>query len=281
MDRSRRKPSPSEIADSLRNFPKWRFQSLIFRQVCRIYMVLRGQLADLTREFSFCRQRLDDLMGRFRHIPAEVNPVKETSLFPAGCSSIDQAVQALRASIKPEELRTLDKALQKQIEQSYQALFSVCMSSINMLGNLHGVIEEQTRTFLAQRLGELNVGEMFFARFNDQDTAVRAVKYIYDMAAPPVTTSRPVSKEICVVAVPDGELNNSFQQVARQALPGKVLDFTTSAEEVLIYREWPQLSLTTLPQLGALAQDAYNQMQQSGQGSAHARGDVGHWLGID
>jgi len=280
-ERGRRKPSPSEIADSLRNFPKWRFQSLIFRQVCRIYMVLRGQLADLTREFRFCRQRLDDLMGRFRQIPVESSPVRETSLFPAGCASIDQAVQALRASIKPEELRSLDKTLQKQIEQSFQALFSVCMSSINMLGNLHGVIEEQTRSFLAQRLGELNVGEMFFARFADADTAVRAVKYIHEQAVPPVTTGRPVSKEICVVAMPDGELNNAFQQVARQALPGKVLDFTTSAEEVLVYREWPQLPLTALPQLGPMAEDAYNQMQQSGQGSAHARGDVGQWSEID
>ena len=41
-ERGRRRPSPAEIAESLRNFPKWRYQNLIHRQVCRIYMTLRS-----------------------------------------------------------------------------------------------------------------------------------------------------------------------------------------------------------------------------------------------
>jgi hypothetical protein len=280
-EHGRRKASASEIAECLKNFPKWRFQSLVFRQVCRVYMVVRGQLADFTREIRFCRQRLEDLMTRFRLLPVETGMVFDTSLFPKGCSSVEQAVQSLRESIRPDELRSLDKTLQRAIEHSYQALFSVCMSSINMLGNLHSIIEEHARSFLSQRLGELNVGEMFFAKYNDAETSVRAVKYIYDRAMPPVQSNRPVSKEVCIVAVPEGEQNPTFQQVARSALQGRMIDFTTSAEEILVYREWPRVPLITLPQLSPLAEDAYNQMQQASPGSPHTRNDMGRWFDID
>ncbi len=280
-ERARRKPSPAEIAEALKNFPKYRCQNLLHRQVCRIYLSLRGQLGDLQREFQFCRQRLDELMGRFRAIPIEESPLSDTTLFPAGCASIEQAVKVLRESIKPEELRSLDKGLQRNIEQSYQALFSVCMSSINMLGNLQGIVEEQARSFLSQRLGDSNVGEMFFARFGDVDAATVAIKQIHEQAAPPVRNSRPIAQEICVLALPEGEYQQTFQQIARQALPGKVLDFVPSSDEVLIYREWPRVPLTALPQLSPHAEDAYTQMLSSGQGTPHTRNDIVKWFDID
>jgi eukaryotic-like serine/threonine-protein kinase len=277
----RRKPSPAEISEGLRTFPKWRCQSLVHRQVCRIYLAMRSQLADLDREFQFCRQRLDDLMSRFRGIPIEELPRSEFTLFPPGCSSIQQAVNALRESVRPEEMRALDKALQKNIEQAYQALFSVCMSSINMLGNLHGIVEEQARAFLAERLGDCNVGEMFFARFADTDQALQAIKRIHEQAAPPVRSSRPIMHEVCALAVPEGMRQGAFQQIGRQALPGKALDFVPSSEEILVFREWPRFPLTALPQLSPMAEDAYAQMQQSGQNTPHTRSDVGKWFDID
>jgi eukaryotic-like serine/threonine-protein kinase len=280
-ERGRRKTSPAEIADHFRNFPKWRVHSLVHRQLCRIYLQMRSQLTDLAREFQFCRERLDDLTTRFKQVPSEPRPENETFLFPTGCSSVDSAVKALCESIKADELRALDKTLQRQIEKTYQALFSVCMSSINMLGNLHGVVEEQARAFLAAKLGDSNVGEMFFARFADGDSAVKAVRQIYEQAAPPLRINRPITQEICILAVPDGDSSKAFQKTAGTALAGKPLDFTVSTEEILVYREWPRFPFASLPQLGPMATDAYNQMQQSGQGLAHSRSDIGQWHEIE
>ncbi len=280
-EKGRRKPSPIEISEALCNFPKWRYQNLLHRQVCKIYMVLRGQLTDLAREFQFCRQRLDDLMLRFRQIPVENSAKPESTLFPAGCASIDQAVKALWESVRPDELRSLDKALQKNIENTYQALFSVCMSSINMLGNLHGIVEEQARSFLAARLGECNVSEMFFSRFGNTDAVLKAIKNIHEQAAPNLKISRPIMQEVCVLALPEGTAGISFQQVARQALPGKALDFVPSAEEILVYREWSRFPLVALPQLSQTAEDAYNQLWQGGNGNPHMRTDVGQWFDIE
>ncbi len=279
-ERVRRKPSPAEIAENLRNFPKWRYQNLVHRQVGRIYMILCSQLADLNREFQFCKQRLDDLMQRFRHMPIEEISQPEMTLFPTGCASVEAAVQALRDGIQPHEMRALDRTMQKSIEQAYQALFSVCMSSINMLGNLHGIVEEQSRAFLANLIGDSNVGAMFFARFSDNDSAAKAIKQIHELASPPFQTSRPVTQEICVLAVPEGSHNATFQQIARQALAGKALDFVPSSDEILVYREWPRFPLIALPHLSPQAEDAYNQMKQSGV-SPHSRSDVGQWSDID
>ena len=67
-------------------------------------------------------------MVRFRHMPVEETAQAEMTLFPTGSSSIDRAVQVLRDGIRPDELRSLDRSMQKSIENAYQALFSVCMS---------------------------------------------------------------------------------------------------------------------------------------------------------
>jgi serine/threonine protein kinase len=276
-DRSHRKPTPAEIADNLRNFPKWRVQSLVLKQVGRIYLSMRGQLADLAREFQFCRQRLEDLTKGFKLLTVEPRVESDSLLFPTGCTSIDAAVKALCDSIQPDEMRTLDKTLQRQIEKTYQALFSVCMSSINMLGNLQGIVEEQARAFLAAKLGESNVGAMFFARFADAESATKAIRQIYEQAAPPLRITRPITQEVCILAVPDGETSKPFQKAAGTALPGKPLDFTTSAEEILVFREWPRFPFTSLPQLGPMGEEAYNQMQQAAPGLAHSRSDVGQW----
>ena len=278
-DEGRRKPSSSELAANLASFPLHRYQNLINRQIARIYMTLREDLTDVAREVQYCRTRLNDLMSRFTRMKVETTPVNDSLLFPVGCTSIEEAVNALRQAIQPDELRILDKAMQKQIEQSYHALFNVCMSSINMLGNLQGVVEEQTRLFLAKRLGDSSLSDMFLSRFRDNDSATAAIRSIYERAIPLVKT-RPSNQEICIVAIPNEAGNTSLQPLMRQALTGKMIDFTSSAEEILVYREWPRVPLNQLLQLGSQAKEAYNQMQLAGAGVAHTRNDV-NWFNVE
>jgi hypothetical protein len=276
----RRRPTAAEVAQALRDFPTWRVRFLVQRQLCQVYFALGTHLSDLAREVRFCRQRLEELHSRFRlALPvARLDP--EMTLFPPGWASPEAAVKSLQDAIRPDELRALDKALQKQIEQMYQALFSVCMSSLNMVGTLHGVVEEQARNFLSARLGELDVGEMFQARFGDEAAAVRAFRQIHEAATPPLKTGRTVTQEVCVVALPDGPRREFLEQAARQALPGRAVEFTASPEEVFVYREWPRFPLAALSQLGPQAEDAYNQLEQAGQVSPHSRSDVGQWSDV-
>ncbi|MCE9534588.1 MAG: hypothetical protein K8T89_26230, partial [Planctomycetes bacterium] len=88
-------------------------------------------------------------------------------------------------------------------------------------------------------------------------------------------------QEICALAVPEGDRQEEFQLLARQSLPGKVLDFIPSSEEILVYREWPRFPLNVLSQLSPQAEDSYNQMDNSPQNKPHARQDVDKWADID
>ena len=51
----------AEIRQLLLNYPKWRYQSLVLRQISRGYISLRGDLSDELREVGFCRARLGEL----------------------------------------------------------------------------------------------------------------------------------------------------------------------------------------------------------------------------
>jgi serine/threonine protein kinase len=278
---SRRKPSPAEIAENLRLYPKWRFQSLILRQVCRIYLTLKGQLGDQLREIQFCRQRLEDVISRIRHMTGEFPPEQENLLLPAGCQSIEKAIQALRESIKPEDLRMLDKKFQKHIEQEYQALHSVCLSSVNMLGNLQTIVTEQSRQFLSAKLGEVSVAGMFFARYPEARTATLALKKAYDEAAPPGVSPTLAVAEACILGVPSLEQSNDFHQIMAHITGEDEIELAVSQDEIVVHREQTRLPLTSVPQSGPLAEDAYTAAQGGGQNPPHSRIDVGQWFDIE
>jgi hypothetical protein len=49
------------------------------------------------------------------------------------------------------------------------------------------------------------------------------------------------------------------------------------ADEVFIYREYANLALGALPQVGAVGEEAYNAAIDSQGGSPHSRCDVPSW----
>ena len=51
----------ADLAELLRQYPKWRYQSMILRRLSSLYTSLRGYLSDQVREMNFYRLRLTDL----------------------------------------------------------------------------------------------------------------------------------------------------------------------------------------------------------------------------
>src|SRR5262249_3079161 len=70
-EKGRRKPTVADVAESIRLYPKWRYQGLVLRQICRIYLTVCGQLGDQLRDIRYCRQRLEGRKDRFYDLPAE------------------------------------------------------------------------------------------------------------------------------------------------------------------------------------------------------------------
>jgi hypothetical protein len=281
-ERGRRRVTAAEVAESLRLYPKWRYQSLVLRQVCRVFMTVRGQLGDQLRELRLCRQRLEELAARMRQLPVETPAGPEAYLLPPGCTSMEQAAEALKRHLTDDDLRVLDQQLQGHIEQEFHGLFHVCMTSVNMLGGLQVMVEEQTRSFLASRLGDGDLVEMFLAKFGDADKSARALRVAYDDAAPAIVKPSHAERgEVCLLALPPGESGEPFHHVARKALTGRDVTLAASVDEILVHREFTRLPLTDLPQLGPLAENAYTQALYSNQSPPHSRSDVGQWFDVE
>jgi eukaryotic-like serine/threonine-protein kinase len=280
-DRGQRRPTPAELADAIRTYPTWRYQSLILRQACRIYAMFRTQLADQLRELQFCRQRLEDITARFKKDQSELLPPADRILLPRGVESVDAATASLEASIGKEDLRAFDKKLQSQIEREFNALFNVCLSSVSMLGNLQQTIEDQARAFLADRLGSGGVDQIFFARFPSPTNAAEAILRLHEQAIPPVKLFGPERAETIVIGGPGGEAGEQLKHLGQYALPAAPSTYVVIPDEVSVYREYPHVPLTALPQLGTVAEDAYNAALDAQGGSPHSRCDIPTWQDVE
>jgi hypothetical protein len=280
-DRGQRKPGAAELAEAVRTYPTWRYQSLILRQTCRIYATVRTQLFDQLRELKFCRQRLEDITQRFRKEQPDALPPADHVLLPKGVKSLDTAAKALQESITKDDLRAFDKKLQSQIEREFNALFNVCLSSVSMLGSLQQTIEDQAKLYLSDRLGDAGVDQMFFSRFSSSTLAAEALMRLHEQAAPPVKLFGPERAETIVIASPQGEAAEQMQRLSEYALPTPPVAYVPSSDEVSIYREYPHVPLTALPQLGPIGEDAYNAALDAQGGSPHSRYDVPTWQDVE
>ena len=280
-ERGVKRPTAAVVGESVRTYPTWRYQSLILRQVCRVFTQLKTALADQLRELSFCRQRLEDILGRFRKDVPDGLPSAERVLLPSGVASLDAAANDLQASITTDDLRAFDKRLQAQIEREFNALFNVCLSSISMLGSLEETIEEQAKGFLSSRLGDADLAKMFMAKFADRGAATQAIQWLYDQAAPPLRLFGPERAETVLLGGPEGTAGERIQEVAVRTLPVPPAGYVPSPEEVFVYREYADIPIAALPQLGPVGEEAYNSALDGQGGSPHCRGDVPTWHDVE
>lgn len=280
-DKGQRRPSAAEVAEALRSYPTWRYQSLVLRQVCRIYQTLKTHLGDQLRELEFCRQRLEDILQRLRKDTADAPPPAERLLLPAGVESLEAAVAGLEAAVTSEDLRAFDKQLQRQIEREFNALFNVCTSSVSMMGTLQETIEDQARAFLSGRLGSESVVQMFRGKFPSPEAAADALVRLHDVALPPVRLFGAEKAETVVLCGPDGEAGKQLRQLGEKALPTAPAAYVAAADEVSVYREFAHIRLTALPQLGPVGEDAYNAALDAQGASPHSRCDVPSWEDVE
>jgi hypothetical protein len=280
-ERGQRRPAAAEVAEAVRTYPTWRYQSLILRQVCRVYSSVRTQLSDQHRELRFCRQRLEEITAAFGRESRDPLPAPERTLLPRGVPSVDAALTALQATITTDDLRSFDKKLQIQIEQEFNALFNVCLSSVNMLGSLQQTIEDQAKAFLAPRLADTSLAQMFASRFPDRRSGEQALQQLHEQAAPSVKLSAPDKAEFVIVGGPSGEDSGDFRELAERALPTSPSNYVAGGDEVFVYREYAHIPLTALPQLGPLAEDAYNAALDGQGGSPHSRCDITSWQDVE
>ncbi len=276
-------PSPAEVQELLRCYPKWRYQSLVLQQVTRGLVSLRGLLSDELREVNFCRTRLAELTRAFaQHDEEEAEPGKDgrdapahavpgRRLFPGGCATLDAAAEHVLKGISAQQLAELDEQVQAMIRRQFTALVHVCLTSANLLRNLEIAMQEQAEGLVKGCLTSLNAAELFFAEHAEEGAAEDAIRAAFDEAAPELTAR---GGEVCLLVVPPGPAGTRFRALARQALPDVVLVGVVGGDDIVFYREGAQLRLADLEQLGPVAREAYAQLRRRQHFTPHSRVDI-------
>jgi serine/threonine protein kinase len=274
----------AELVEMLRAFPKCYYQSLVLRHVMASYTTLRTHLADQMREVEFCRTRLGDLLNAFADAPGgsrtEGDGVPGRHLLPMGCRSLDEAVQQTLARMTTDDVLELDQKVQAMIQQQFTALVHVCMTSSNLLRNLEGAMQREAEPFAEQRLLETNLVTMYLESHPGEEEALLDLASAFEAAAPRLTVGGECAPaEVQILGVPPAPGEDRLRALARKALPDAGLASAGSADDIVFYREVPNLALSDLEQLGPAGRQAYRQMAAAENFTPHSRTDQ-EWCAI-
>jgi len=273
-----RPTAPAELSTALEAFPKLRLQGLVLRQVAAVYAALRVQLTHALDEIGLCRQHL---LARARVLRTEDEHDRVTGaisgyLLPPGCASIDEAADQLVAGITVDERRELDHRVQEHLEAEFGGLATACLTQDGPV-KLSARVREAAAAVLVPRAGEENAGAAFLAHYTGPTNAARAIADAHTAAAPPFAAAG--LPELSAIALPPGSTAATLRDLATRALTGITSLFTTSPDDLLVYRECPRLPLAQLPQVGPEAQEAMREITRATGCSPHARADVETWQG--
>jgi hypothetical protein len=120
------------------------------------------------------------------------------------------------------------------------------------------------------------VTELFLRRYGDPQRAQKAVTRAFTFAEPPLEAPDAPQDMAELLGVPVGPSCQHFLQLVAQNLPGANPTIAASPDDIIFYRERVTVPLKCLPNLGAAARSAYEQMFAQ-QVSPHTRIDIRQW----
>ena len=276
-----RKLSASEYTDALRGYPAQQYRWLLSRSAVRCYKQIREGLIGLLNEVSNCRQRLaacQPVLLAEADIPAD--PPVPGEMLPPGCPSTEEAAQTFLRSLGDEDLQNLDERAQSGLERVFGGLYQACLNSADGHEGVLRVLREEARGYLNGRLGEVDLAAMFTQHYG-RGTTGAVIARGFEAAAPTLIVGGPWAQTaIGIFGLPAGEGGEPIRQAAAHLLNDQVL-FAEVPDEVVLYRELPDVPLVAVPQLGPSWAAAYRAAPELQQVTPHSRLDVTQWTDVD
>jgi hypothetical protein len=277
-----RKPTAAELTEALRQYPRARFQILMYRQLAALYQIVRETLVSVLADVSAARQRMASAAAVVSDDNSEDTRVSLRQFMPPGCATIGDAVDRFVKVLTDADLVEIDQRVQAVLEPEAGGLLQVCLTSTAGVEGVVRVLFEEARAYLDTRLGEVGLAAMFAERFRTPQQVERAIEQAYQEAEPAWVGNGPwMGSEIAVLACPGGQSGEAIRELARRAIPIAGLPVVDSRDDLTIYREWSSVPLAALPHLGPSAAAAYDTLPELTQSSAHSRLDVPQWMNVD
>jgi len=270
-----------ELRESMEQFPKMRYQSMVLQHVLDLYQILTDSFPKRVEEVGFCRQRLTEfqktLEGRSRAGRATIDLGPGRHFLPNNSTTAEDAIESLLRAIKPEELIDLDQKVQSAVRRQFKSLLQVCLGSADNFKDLQTTMQAQAETYADTLLGKSSVAAVYLKEHPDEEEVVADLIKAFDEAAPTLAGPRQSGTEVRLIGVPADLAGERLGKLARQA-SNEAETVGGGGDDIYFYREQPQLLLADLPQLSLMAEEAYRQLSAAGHFTPHTRTDIVDWL---
>lgn len=195
-------------------------------------------------------------------------------ILPDGCKNLDEAADQFLAALAPEDLLAFDEGLQRDITRKFRGLGNVCLKPLAKGPLFREMLLNKAREFLDERLDHSDPATAFFRSRTENGSAQPLLGEAFEEAEPDLAPNvYPRPYEMVVLCAPPGPDGDRLKELAKVVVPETEFATAPLPDDICFYREYPQLKLTDLPQLGEYAREAYQQMMASATPS-HARVDV-------
>jgi hypothetical protein len=275
------KPTAGEFTDALKGYPANMYKAQLAKAVSKAYRQLRDQLLLLLNDLGMCRQRFDRCRQGLKaeaEIPASSHG--RSDLLPAGCPTTEDAAQVFLKSLTDTDLQAVDARVQALLEHAFGGVYQASLNSTDGLDEVARVMREESRAYLDARLGEVDLAGMYLQRYGRAAAGSELLK-AYETAAPGLIDVGPwVEKGFGVYAGPTGAGGDPIRDLAKGTLPAGTAA-TVVPDEVVLYREYPEVPLVAVQQLGPAWAAAYRSAPEFQQSSPHTRLDVTRWADVD
>jgi hypothetical protein len=251
----------------------------VLHEVGRVYQHLQTNLHKYLLAVDCCHDRLAEFVEGFEAASRAAGTPTDLGLgrylLPGGSRTLAEAVERVLASLTPEEEAGLHQKVQGLIGEALQAHLHLCTAPPAHFLKLREAIAREVADVAETSLGRAHAAELYLEQ-HAEDPAVDAdLAAAFGEAQPELAGLR---KGLSILAVPPGPEGTRFRSLVEHALPNEPMLAAPSTDDIVFYREQPQVSLAVLPQLGPAAYEAYRQALSSDQLSPHSRLDVAAWL---
>lgn len=269
-----RTANATAVFDQLRMYPRKRLQLHVLDLALSVFRRLLGNTPEYLRDINYCRASLNEMHAALAKpdSPAGASDAPGQMILPDGCPDLDAAADQFLAGLAPEDLLAFDQTLQKSITRKFRGLGNVCLKPVEKGPLFRELLLGKAREFLDGKLDHSDPATVFFRARTRVGAAQSLLTEAFGEAVPDLTPTGPRPFEMIVVAAPPGADGDKLQELVKQSLPDAEITAAPLPDDICFYREFPQVPLTDLPQLGGHAREAYQQM--GGDHPAHARTDV-------
>ncbi|MCI0641474.1 MAG: protein kinase [Gemmataceae bacterium] len=276
-------PSSEDAARLLKQYGAARVEAIVQLAVSALYQDLKESFKKHLRNVGCCRLRTEtflksfdiDARGKLLHVDLGLGQY----LLPAGCRTLPEAVEQILACLTPEEMVEINQRVQEQIGRKFQAHVHVCTAPADLFRTLEEEILQQVAAFAEAPLGRAHAATLYVEQRAHDGAVYDELTAAFDEAAPKLAVARLHPDEaFSILAVPPGPEGDYFRALVQHALPNEQFIPVQTTDDIVFYREAPELPLAALPQMGPAAQEAYRQALQSDLLPPHSRFDIPEWL---